>query len=880
MTRTCQSGRWASVNLGGCTNVQLQTLLSTLDTIPGNQSMQVLSNVMSSGTVGSVTDVTAVHSVLLHFNSWISSSQQTDIPQSSLSSVVNILDTVMGISGDTFASFGTNSASDTQNGYVLASIKISNLPLASSDYGALAKSTLVSSTSAILLGVRILEILVPSFSASNQVLTAQIKVRVSGAIQQNASTTLQSKIASGALCENLISRNSRLFLGSSCALSSTPQYYADSFAESSDKILESLSKAVNKYQNFSMVTPNIEVYVYGVGCTGTGCYFNTGASNFAVTLPSNMLPTATSVSIVFYANTKLFIDNSLNQTTKSVGSKIFSINVNGVDTSSLSQNFEFTLQNTKSSNFVASDCTFYDLGITNTWKSNGCSVVTSKSTANVTTCSCSHMTNFAVLGSPSTNTPSTKEKVLSSFTVASAAVAIPCLALVIIALTLLRSLWTTHRYAIIQLSLNLLIGLTLFIFGVSESSVTSCKVMAVFMHFCILAAFCWLLADAFMLSRAIREEEGTFTTGPRKAILATLFSYGVPMLAVGIALAVTQNNYWHVDACWPNAEQGVIWSFSGPVIAVIALHWLLILDTFWLRPTMISQISQSKDEQVRRRLLLQKLKLTFPLICLLGLAWLFAFLAVDRRSDNMSVIFTILNGLSAIWILIDNTLLDVDVRRRLYEFITCSRSSTYKTSSPGLQSSAMLGSPMSAALITETPFSSPHYYPKANRSDTDITVMMGAPLSTSPSTRTTTTDVSPTGRGSRASVSSDYLTLQMQRIFQPDYMSIFRRQSQVIPTDPLSPTSQSNATVMTRSPIDSVLEETTFSDNSKFAADLPEEILFNDINPQEVVFADGDFALTLESFENVEIMEEEFSSPSEAIRAAERGEFLLKEHHF
>lgn len=62
---------------------------------------------------------------------------------------------------------------------------------------------------------------------------------------------------------------------------------------------------------------------------------------------------------------------------------------------------------------------------------------------------------------------------------------------------------------------------------------------------------------------------------------------GLPVLIVGITLAISVDKYKAEDHCWLNVKTDTIWAFVGPVIFVLAvccvcvltchnlLHWLI-----------------------------------------------------------------------------------------------------------------------------------------------------------------------------------------------------------------------------------------------------------------------------------------------------------------
>lgn len=53
-------------------------------------------------------------------------------------------------------------------------------------------------------------------------------------------------------------------------------------------------------------------------------------------------------------------------------------------------------------------------------------------------------------------------------------------------------------------------------------------------------------------------------------ILLYCFS-GVPVLIIGVTLAVSVDKYKAEDHCWLNVKNGTIWAFVGPVVFVLVV---------------------------------------------------------------------------------------------------------------------------------------------------------------------------------------------------------------------------------------------------------------------------------------------------------------------
>ncbi len=140
--------------------------------------------------------------------------------------------------------------------------------------------------------------------------------------------------------------------------------------------------------------------------------------------------------------------------------------------------------------------------------------------------------------------------------------------------------------------------------------------------------------------------------------------------------------------------------------------------------------SQTLDH-VRLRLIRRKLHHTLITGILMGLTWLFAFLAVDERSSNMSYAFSFFNAALAIWILIDSFFFDIEVRHRL-EYSLSRNPSLLEGSKLSRSTSILLDSSAPSKPSKkqrQSVGSTGHFYPTNSRQVEDVTLMRGNSIS-------------------------------------------------------------------------------------------------------------------------------------------------------
>ena len=304
--------------------------------------------------------------------------------------------------------------------------------------------------------------------------------------------------------------------------------------------------------------PNLKVELHSVDTTVSnfnGFFVGDGIINYgaSIFLPAGLFTCGTGqiVSLLYYPDSRLFPDSTL--VTSQVGTNVLGISMPGcLDTMHLPANFTFSLP--VSGTAVQSPCGYYDLSISQAWRTDGCTPVASQSNSTLITCSCSHMTNFAALVQPSIQAISVISSSLFSYKAVSAYIAIPCLTLaVVLALTELHSL---RGLILINIAVCVCTGLCLYVFGVDATGQWGgCYTIAVFVHYFVLSAAIWLALFGLYQLRTVWRDLLPVPTAARACIMHCSAAYGIPLAVVGITLLVTRSDYLASNACWPSSGQ-------------------------------------------------------------------------------------------------------------------------------------------------------------------------------------------------------------------------------------------------------------------------------------------------------------------------------------
>ncbi|CAJ1076753.1 adhesion G protein-coupled receptor E1-like [Xyrichtys novacula] len=301
------------------------------------------------------------------------------------------------------------------------------------------------------------------------------------------------------------------------------------------------------------------------------------------------------------------------------------------------------------------------------WSVEGCWVAFTEH--NKTVCSCSHLSTFALImqiGEPPPENP-----FLEWLNRMCVIVGLFFFSLAIF--TFLLCSWNPkiNNTARLHLCLSLALSHLLLLWNdrYTEDQL-ACTVMAGLLHFLVIASFVWMLLEALQLHLLVRrlskvqviQRDGL----PRP--LLYLLGYGVPFVIVGVSALVYSDGYGATEdeACWLSARRNFKWALTGPVIAILALNWLLFCATLWsLRPTlanMKSDVSQSKDT----RLIIFKILAQFVI---LGCTWI---LGLYQTNLFFQVLFIILNSQQGTFLFIVHCLLNKEVRDEYLKWLTCS----------------------------------------------------------------------------------------------------------------------------------------------------------------------------------------------------------------
>ncbi|XP_049590451.1 adhesion G protein-coupled receptor L3 isoform X15 [Syngnathus scovelli] len=326
------------------------------------------------------------------------------------------------------------------------------------------------------------------------------------------------------------------------------------------------------------------------------------------------------------------------------------------------------------------NCSFWSYSkrtMTGYWSTQDCRLLGNNRTH--TTCSCTHLTNFAVLMAhvDVKNTDPVHDMLLDVITWVGILLSLVCLLVSLFTFCFFRGLQSDRNTIHKNLCLCLFIAESLFLIGINRADQPiACAVFAALLHFFFLAAFTWMFLEGVQLYILLVE---VFESEHSRRRYFYLVGYGVPALVVAVSAAVDYRSYGTDRACWLRLDTYFIWSFIGPATLIIMLNVIFLGIALYkmFHHTAILKPDSGCLDNIKSWVIG-----AIALLCLLGLTWAFGLMYVNESTVVMAYLFTIFNSLQGMFIFIFHCVLQKKVRK---EFGKCLR--THCCSGKSMESS-------------------------------------------------------------------------------------------------------------------------------------------------------------------------------------------------
>ncbi|CAH3188376.1 unnamed protein product, partial [Porites lobata] len=329
-----------------------------------------------------------------------------------------------------------------------------------------------------------------------------------------------------------------------------------------------------------------------------------------------------------------------------IGSRVISSTVHPTPIGTFKENVTLVFSSEKDmKGKVIPRCVFWDFKarskVHGSWSSTGCSFV--KELNKEITCTCNHLTNFAILMQVAGNnevTPGHKNA-LEVITYVGCALSLLGEALTIVAYWTLMSLKEEQ----IKIRLNLVVAIAIaqitFLAGIDASETKGlCVFVAGLIHYFYLVGFAWMLFEGVYLYLMVVK---VFNTVVRMRLFYGV-AWGVSLLIVLLSMLIAFNqdggiySYVHGDFCWVSFTNNLVWTFVTPVLLVCLVNAVILGRVV----NEIIKMQSGKTSELER--IRQGAKASVVLFPLLGLTWVFGVLSVTDAGLVFQYIFTILNS--------------------------------------------------------------------------------------------------------------------------------------------------------------------------------------------------------------------------------------------
>ncbi|CAL8272008.1 unnamed protein product [Arctogadus glacialis] len=321
----------------------------------------------------------------------------------------------------------------------------------------------------------------------------------------------------------------------------------------------------------------------------------------------------------------------------------------------------FTLEHIDVDRYFNSNCSFWNYSersMMGYWSTQGCKLVDSNRTHTI--CSCSHLTNFAILMAHREISVSdgVHEMLLTVITRVGIVVSLVCLTISIFTFCFFRGLQSDRNTIHKNLCINLFIAELIFLIGIDMTEPRiGCSIIAGILHFFFLASFSWMCLEGVQLYLMLVE---VFESEYSRKKYYYVSGYLLPAIVVGVAAAIDYRSYGTKKACWLRVDNYFIWSFIGPVTCIIMLNLIFLVITMY---KMVKHSTTLKPDSSRLENIKSWVMGAFALLCLLGLTWSFGLFFISDTSVVMAYLFTIFNTFQGMFIFIFHCLLQKKVRK-------------------------------------------------------------------------------------------------------------------------------------------------------------------------------------------------------------------------
>ncbi|XP_059197863.1 adhesion G protein-coupled receptor L4 isoform X2 [Centropristis striata] len=301
------------------------------------------------------------------------------------------------------------------------------------------------------------------------------------------------------------------------------------------------------------------------------------------------------------------------------------------------------------------------------WATHGCKTLHVNS--NATTCSCNHLTHFAILMSSGRANLVAHYTILTRITQLGMIISLICLSMCIFTFWFFSEIQSTRTTIHKNLCCSLFMAEFIFLVGINMNThKLFCSVIAGLLHYFFLAAFAWMCIEGihlYLIVVGVIYNKGFLHRN------FYIFGYGSPAVVVTISATLGSKYYGTDKVCWLSTENHFIWSFIGPACLIILVNLLafgvIIYKVY--RHTAVKKPEISHYENIR-----SCARGALALLFVLGATWTLGVLHILHETTLTAYLFTIANTFQGMFIFIFLVVLSRKIQEeyyRLFKNVPC-----------------------------------------------------------------------------------------------------------------------------------------------------------------------------------------------------------------
>uniref|UniRef100_A0A7N8YIK7 Adhesion G protein-coupled receptor L4 n=1 Tax=Mastacembelus armatus TaxID=205130 RepID=A0A7N8YIK7_9TELE len=299
------------------------------------------------------------------------------------------------------------------------------------------------------------------------------------------------------------------------------------------------------------------------------------------------------------------------------------------------------------------------------WATHGCKTIHINS--NATTCSCNHLTHFAIL--MSSGRLVAHYTILTRITQLGMIISLICLFMCIFTFWFFSEIQSTRTTIHKNLCCSLFMAEFIFLVGINMNThKLFCSVIAGLLHYFFLAAFAWMCIEGihlYLIVVGVIYNKGFLHRN------FYIFGYGSPAVVVAISATLGSKYYGTDKVCWLSTENHFIWSFIGPACLIILVNLLAFGVIMYkvYRHTAVKKPEISHYENIR-----SCARGALALLFVLGATWTFGVLHILHETTLTAYLFTITNTFQGMFIFIFLCVLSRKIQEeyyRLFKNVPC-----------------------------------------------------------------------------------------------------------------------------------------------------------------------------------------------------------------